>query len=135
MIKNILIIVILAAILPASEIYKQVRVYSDTPQTIFTLQESGLDIDHTFRKPGNWIEFAISSSRIHILNETQLHYDIIHEDLESFYASRLDSDYETRDFDLGSMGGYYTFAEIEHHSKSDDRRCPKMSSRVAKEMP
>jgi len=51
--KNILIIVILTAMLPASEIYKQVRVYSDTPQTIFTLQESGLDIDHSYRNPAN----------------------------------------------------------------------------------
>ena len=113
--KNILIIVILAAMLPASEIYKQVRVHSDTPQTIFTLQESGLDIDHSYREPGEWIEFAVSESRIHILDETQLSYDIIHEDLESFYASRLDSDYESRDFELGSIGGYYTFAEIEEH--------------------
>ena len=113
--KNILIIVILAAMLPASEIYKQVRVHSDTPQTISTLQESGLDIDHSYREPGKWIEFAVSVSRIHLLDETHLHYDIIHEDLEQFYASRLDSDYESRDFDLGSMGGYYTFAEIEEH--------------------
>ena len=89
--------------LPASEIYKHVRVYSDTPQTIFTLQASGLDIDHSYREPGKWIEFAVSESRIHILDATQLSYDIIHEDLESFYASRLDSDYESRDFDLGSM--------------------------------
>ena len=62
--ENILIIFILEAILPASEIYKQVRVYSDTPQTIFTLQESGLDIDHSFREIGKWIEFSISESRI-----------------------------------------------------------------------
>jgi hypothetical protein len=115
LIKNILIIVILAAILPANEIYKQVRVSSDTEETLSVLQTSGLDIDHSYREPGQWIEFAISESRIHLLDETQLHYDIIHEDLESFYASRLDSDYESRDFELGSMGGYYTFAEIEQH--------------------
>jgi murein tripeptide amidase MpaA len=108
-------------LLSASEIYKQVRVYSDTPQTIFTLQESGLDIDHSFREPGQWIEFAISEIHIHLLDETNINYDIIHEDLEQFYASRLGSssrlrsDYESRDFDLGSMGGYYTFAEIEQH--------------------
>ena len=113
--KNILITVLLTAILPAREIYKQVRIFSDTPQTIFTLQDAGLDIDHSYREPGKWIEFAVSASRIHILDESQLHYDIIHDDLESFYASRLDSEYESRDFDLGSMGGYYTFAEIEEH--------------------
>ena len=113
--KNILITVLLTAILPAREIYKQVRIFSDTPQTIFTLQDAGLDIDHSYREPGKWIEFSVPASRIHILDESQLHYDIIHDDLESFYASRLDSEYESRDFDLGSMGGYYTFAEIEEH--------------------
>ena len=113
MIRNILIIITLVAMLPANEIYKQVRVHSDTEETISILQISGLDIDHSYREPGKWIEFAVSASQIHLLNETQLNYDIIHEDLEQFYASRLDSDYESRDFDLGSMGGYYTFAEIE----------------------
>ena len=113
--KNIIIIVLVTAFLPANEIYKQVRIYSDTEETLSILQTSGLDIDHSYRKPGQWIEFAISESHTHLLDETQLHYDIIHENLESFYASRLDSDYESRDFDLGSMGGYYTFAEIEEH--------------------
>ena len=103
----------MAAMLPAREIYKQVRVQSDTPQTIYTLQEAGLDIDHSYWEPGKWIEFAISANQIHLLNETQLNYDIIYDDLEQFYASRLDSEYESRDFELGSMGGYYTFNEIE----------------------
>ena len=102
--KNILIILCLTGMLPAKEIYKQVRVHSDTPNTISILQESGLDIDHSYQKHGQWIEFAISARNIHLLNETHLNYDIIHEDLESFYASRLDSEYESRDFDLGSMG-------------------------------
>ncbi|HIF27880.1 MAG TPA: hypothetical protein EYQ40_05020, partial [Candidatus Marinimicrobia bacterium] len=113
--KNILIIVILTAMLPASEIYKQVRVYSDTEETLSILQTSGLDIDHSYQQPGEWIEFVIPESKIPQLISTQLSYTIIHEDLERFYASRLDSDYESRDFDLGSMGGYYTFAEIEEH--------------------
>ena len=42
--KNIIIIVLLAAFLPANEIYKQVRVYSDTEKTLSILQTSGLDI-------------------------------------------------------------------------------------------
>ena len=117
--KNILTIVLLTALLPAREIYKQVRVHSDTPKTIFTLQESGLDIDHSHREPGKWIEFSVSASRIYLLDETELSYKIIHEDLERYYASRIDSNYESRDFDLGSMGGYYTFAEIETTSEGN----------------
>jgi len=111
--KKILFLLLLAVLLPARDIYKQVRIYSDDWETIDLLRESGLEIDHVYREPGLWIEFAISESRIYLLEMAKLHFDIIHEDLEQFYASRLDNEYESRDFDLGSMGGYYTFNEIE----------------------
>ena len=111
--KNIIMIILLAASLFARETYKQIRVLSTSTETITILQNSGLDIDHSYQQPGEWIEFVIPESKIPQLISTQLSYTIIHEDLERFYASRLDSDYESRDFELGSMGGYYTFAEIE----------------------
>ena len=82
-------------------------------ETISILQKAGLDVDHSYTKPDEWIEFAISESHLSKLNQTRLTYDILHEDLEAFYVSRLDNEYEHRDFELGSMGGYYTFAEIE----------------------
>ncbi|MBC8256845.1 MAG: hypothetical protein H8E85_06000 [Candidatus Marinimicrobia bacterium] len=111
--KNILLIILLTLSLSARETYKQVRVQTPTSQSISELQSAGLDIDHSHQKAGEWIEFAISDSKLAQLNSTQLSYEIIHEDLEAFYASRLDNDYESRDFELGSMGGYYTFSEIE----------------------
>ncbi|SVE59212.1 uncharacterized protein METZ01_LOCUS512066, partial [marine metagenome] len=100
-------------LLPARDIYKQVRIYSITDETMAILQSSGLDIDHFYQESDLWIDFVVSENRIHLLNQTELHYDIIHEDLEQFYESRLDNNYESRDFELGSMGGYYTFSEIE----------------------
>ena len=111
--KKILSLLLLAVLLPAREIYKQVRIYSDTQEVLSKLQNLGLDIDHSYREPGQWIEFAVSASNIHLLDKVELHYEIIHNDLEQFYATRLDGEYESRDFELGSMGGYYTFAEIE----------------------
>ena len=99
--KIILSLFLLAAFLPAREVYKQVRIYSDNKEAIELLKQSGLEIDHAYREPGIWIEFAVSESRIHLLDNTQLHYDIIHEDLEQYYASRLNDEYESRDFDLG----------------------------------
>tara|TARA_Y100000590_G_scaffold466474_1_gene642002 strand:+ start:1261 stop:3564 length:2304 start_codon:yes stop_codon:yes gene_type:complete len=111
--KNIFCIVLLVSILPAREIYKQVRVYIESENTISILQTAGMDVDHSYRKADKWIEFAVSESNIYLLDKTQLSYDIIHENLEDFYVSRLDNEYESRDFELGSMGGYYTFAEIE----------------------
>ena len=111
--KNILLIILLITGLYARETYKQVRVQTPDSESISELQRVGLDIDHSHQQPGEWIEFAIPESKIAQLITTQLNYEIIHEDLEAFYASRLDNNYESRDFELGSMGGYYTFAEIE----------------------
>ena len=111
--KNTLMIILLITGSYARDTYKQVRVQTPNTESISKLQSAGLDIDHSHQQPGEWIEFAIPESKIHQLNSTQLNYEIIYEDLEAFYASRLDNNYESRDFELGSMGGYYTFAEIE----------------------
>ena len=70
--KHILILFMLATLLPAREIYKQVRIYSDTEETLSILQTSSIDIDHSFREPGKWIEFAISENRIHLLDENPI---------------------------------------------------------------
>jgi len=112
--KKMFLIIMLVAFLPAEQIYKQIRVYGDL--SIFSkLQISGIDIDHSNQKYNEWIEFAIIEDKINIIDELNLKYEIIHHDLEQFYLSRLDNNYQSRDFDLGSMGGYYTFEEIEEH--------------------
>ena len=83
--KNIFYIVFLISILPAREIYKQVRVYIESENTISILQTAGMDVDHSYRKADKWIEFAVSESNIYLLDKTQLSYDIIHENLEGKY--------------------------------------------------
>ena len=126
--KNILTIVLLTALLPAREIYKQVRVHSDTPNTIFTLQESGLDIDHSHREPGKWIEFSVSASRIYLLDETELSYEIIYEDLEQFYASRLDDEYESRN--IIDLARYIQTNEFEAVFGSRSIKCLNLNDRI-----
>ena len=111
--KKILFLLTLIASLISRDIYKQIRIYSDDRELIKTLRYSGLEIDHMSREPGLWIEFVVSSSKLYHLDQLEIHYDIIHDDIEKFYSTRLINNYESRDFELGSMGGYYTFDEIE----------------------
>jgi len=111
--RNKIILFLLLTMLFAKETYKQVRIYYQSPEDLHLLLESGIDIDHSHGEKNEWIEFVISESKILKLNSLSLKYEIIHDDLETFYVSRLDNDYESRDFELGSMGGYYTFDEIE----------------------
>ena len=111
--KYIFSLVILFTMVFSFEKYKEIRIYDDSKEVISKLKNAGLDIDHIYIEPDLWIEFVISENKISLLDQAQLHYEIMHEDIEKYYGSRLNNDFESRDFELGSMGGYYTFSEIE----------------------
>ena len=111
--KYIFSLVILFTMVFSFEKYKEIRIYDDSKEVISKLKNAGLDIDHIYIEPDLWIEFVISENKISLLDQAQLHYEIMHEDIEKYYGSRLNNDFESRDFELGSMGGYYTFNEIE----------------------
>tara|TARA_B100000900_G_scaffold231906_2_gene196964 strand:+ start:2483 stop:4687 length:2205 start_codon:yes stop_codon:yes gene_type:complete len=92
------------------EIYSEIIVNKPDDTTIEKLRKS-VHIDHLHRLYNGDIQFVVSASDMKIINSLEIDYDIIIEDLESFYLSRLTDNY-TREFGLGSMGGYYTFDEI-----------------------
>ena len=70
-----------------------------------------IHIDHVHKYSNGDIQFVASESELKRLDELDIDYDIVVQDLESFYLSRLTDNY-TREFGLGSMGGYYNFDEI-----------------------
>ena len=96
------------------EIYKQIKIHNPTREVIYQISQLGAELDHSYHKQGEYIEFAASNSLLDRLNDVGIQFDIIHENLQSFYESRL-YDIESRDFDYGSMGGYYTHQEIIDH--------------------
>jgi len=97
-------------ILFCSQNYMQIKVDYVSDDDIALFQNSGINIDHAIYQKGRHIEFAISEYDVEKLINLGYSYHIIHENLESFYASRLTDNY-TREFGLGSMGGYYTLDE------------------------
>ena len=107
--KIFYIILVLGLLIP-NEIYKQIKIEHVDSNDIALFQTSGIDIDHANYEEGRFIEFAISESDILILNDLGYDYQIIHDNLQQFYESRLTENY-TREFGLGSMGGYYTLEE------------------------
>ena len=107
--KIFYIILVLGLLIP-NEIYKQIKIEHIDSNDIALFQTSGIDIDHANYEEGRFIEFAISDSDILILNDLGYDYQIIHDDLQQFYESRLTENH-TREFGLGSMGGYYTLEE------------------------
>ena len=81
-----------------------------------------LGIDHASRSQGGGLEFAASGDERLTLRRLGVPYRVVIDDLESFYASRLDTapdvagpygTWLTPPFASGAMGGYYTFTQVE----------------------
>ena len=94
--------------------YKQIKINNPTTDMMYQLNKLGAELDHVNYKAGEYLEFAAPISFLNRIEHLNIDFDIVHEDLQAFYESRL-YNIESRDFDYGSMGGYYTFAEIEEH--------------------
>ncbi|MBC8311863.1 MAG: immune inhibitor A [Candidatus Marinimicrobia bacterium] len=97
-----------------AENYQEIRVNNTSVEVVHRLQDLGVDLDHVKQKKGEFIQFAIPANLASILSEDGIAFQIIHEDLEAYYASRL-YNISSRDFDYGSMGGYYTHDEVVEH--------------------
>ena len=107
--KKVFIYILLLSFGISNDIYKQIRIDNISQDDISLFRYSGIDIDHADYQSGQYIEFAISEHDLSILDALGYEYHIIHEDLQVFYESRLTENF-SREFGLGSMGGYYTLA-------------------------
>ena len=86
------------------------------------LQATGLDLIYV-RPEENEADVIVQGADLAVLDELEVSYSVQHEDLEAFYASRLVQDGSqasvqrgttlTPAFGAGSMGGYWTFSEVE----------------------
>ena len=105
-----LMYICIVSFLFSNEIYHQIKVDNVSDDDISLFQYSGIEFDHADYRRGEYIEFAISNRDLSILNNLGYEYQVVHHDLQKHYESRLTSNY-TREFGLGSMGGYYTLDE------------------------
>ena len=111
------------------EIYKEINIENIPNSTLKFLSAIGVDIDHIYQGD-DFIQFAISQHDLEKLDLYNVDYSIIHEDLEQFYSSRLDNSYQSRDFELGSMGGYYTYDEIINRLSDINNQYPDLTELV-----
>ena len=110
--KKIILLSIILTSLFSYEQYKEIKIDNVNDDLIANLNQLHIDLDHVHIDSDNSIKFAISMSDLIKIELLNISYTVIHENLEEFYASRLTNDFESRDFEYGSMGGYYTFSEI-----------------------
>lgn len=107
------------------EIYSEVIVNINSPNDIQTLVSNDIDIDHYVKSPNGGIKIVINQNELVRLKSTGLAYNVTIPDLSVYYKNRP----QPSEADLlpsreilqrdgingltyGSMGGFYTYAEI-----------------------
>ena len=110
--KKFLLLTFICSHLFSYELYKEIKIDDVDIELINQLNKLHIHLDHVHVESDYSIKFAISESELKRIDSFNIPYEIIHDDLEAFYASRLTNDIESRDFEYGSMGGYYTWNEI-----------------------
>jgi len=90
-----------------------VRVDISNPEVMMQIMDLGIALDHATGRSGVYLDFAISENEMNNLIAFGIDFEILIDDLTSHYQNRF-SEMDEREFDFGSMGGYYTFSEIEN---------------------
>lgn len=111
--------------------YSKVKIYA-TNAELHEISNLGVTIDHGDHKSNEWFITDLSSIEIQILIDNGISHEVLINDVASYYAEHINDtpertdrtdcpdavggggfDPETPDnFDLGSMGGYFTYEEF-----------------------
>lgn len=109
-----------------SQNYKEVKIYLNDVTDIQTLLNSGMEFDHLFYEKDNSIRTFISDNDFEILKSAGFSYEILIDDWFNYYANlpgltefekqqfiqQSKDNFNVDGFGFGSMGGFYTLAEI-----------------------
>ncbi|MEM1321626.1 MAG: M14 family zinc carboxypeptidase [Bacteroidota bacterium] len=104
--------------------YAKVKVELSSAQAAERLHQLGLDIDHFQSAGESAIKFVINREELPLLDQAGLPYTVIIPDMQAHYQRQAEADRlllptvsrggRTADrFGYGSMGGFYTLAELE----------------------
>lgn len=105
------------------EYYSKVSVNSDEPFIIGQLIDLGMTIDHYEYLPDNTIGFYVTQNELQTLRREQITFSIEIPNYTEYYQKQKEDDAEALatmvrsanvgdGFDLGSMGGFYTYDEV-----------------------
>lgn len=109
--------------------YSKVRIYVNGPNDFQKLIELGLDLDCQLdRKNLDRPELWVSHEELENIRDVGFNYEVLIEDWDNYYKEKILIDkvdekyfkekYGINGFGFGSMGGFYTFAEVVAHLDS-----------------
>ncbi|MCS7074121.1 MAG: M14 family metallopeptidase, partial [Bacteroidia bacterium] len=122
-------------------LYHRVRILLDG-RSLTEIAKTGAAIDHAHIRPGVWVEAELSTSEIAAIQQAGFRTEILIADLESYYATQNQISKQQRisssgcftnvsttipaGFTLGSMGGFFTYEEMEAHLDTMRARFPNL---------
>lgn len=122
---SFLIVLLIAAGIQA-QTYKKVKIYINNRSDIQYLYQAGLEIDHAAVTKDNGLIVFLDDEEFSKLQMTNFSYEVLIDDWAQYYNNlpRLSErekqafieqskeNYNVDDFGFGSMGGFYTLAEV-----------------------
>lgn len=106
-----------------AETYSKVQIHLQSRRNLNELTQAGLQFDHgTFKKdPAGGFNFRVivNSKELNLLKNSRFSYEILAPDVQKAYRERSAAVTTQKTtnapagFEYGSMGGYYTFDEVE----------------------
>jgi carboxypeptidase T len=127
MMRALLVSILLSFSIFAQDTYKLIRISLNQSQNIETLQQLQFDFEGSVHKENTFIEIVVNGNELKKLQDNAYSYEILIEDLSAFYESRLVKR-SGEGFGYGSMGGYYTLAEVEAQLDSMSQQYPQLIS-------
>ena len=111
--KTVQFIILLAIVyqLPATDIFQSVRIWNTEQSILQQLHDLGIPLDHVQIKQGVFIDVVANEEQTFRLSELGIPHDILINDMTQYFLDRNVLEV-SRDFELGSMQGNYTFSEV-----------------------
>ncbi len=130
MLRYFLFLLIIASIF-ASENYKQVKVFVQE-NDLQRIADLGIALDHAFQSKDGGLVFFVDEIEYKELSKLNLQTEVLIDDWQKFYLERKEltiieknqilqktqNKYGVKNFEFGSMGGFYTLDEV--YNKIDE---------------
>lgn len=138
---TLIILLLLNTAFAQENIYWKLKVYTNN-NGLIKLQQLGINLDHGLRKQGVFLIHDFSTDEKILLDQNEIKYDILIEDITGHYIKNRHliskkpfscesqvPNYEIpAHFNLGSMGGYFTYEEIWEHIDQMNNLYPQLIS-------
>ncbi len=93
--------------------YAQIRLFIPDKASLDRVWASGIDFEGSSGRIGGWMEFFAGPEELRSLSERNVAYSVVTDDAGRSAAAGLSPvPMDALGFGYGSMGGYYTFAEV-----------------------